>query len=270
MPGQNPPLISIVIPCYNYGRFLSETITSVLAQTYQPLEIIVVDDGSTDDSHAVAAGFASRGVKYHYQPNQKLSGARNTGTQLSHGQFIMFLDADDILEPTYVSECYQALHDHPEAGFAYTQMRLFGREDGVTTVPEYSRAELLLHNYIHASALMRSELARQYPYNASLRTGWEDWDLYLTFAEHNVAGVLVDKPLLRYRKHDNDASMVDAIRRNNKKQRQLRQRIMKLHPQLFTPMVRVRSWRKHYRPIVRERIKRLLGSRLSETVRKRL
>ncbi len=93
------PLISVIVPCYNYGRFLAETIGSLQRQTYANWECIIVDDGSTDDSaeKAKALAAADPRVKYYFQKNAGLSAARNTGLQKASGDFIQFLDADDLL-----------------------------------------------------------------------------------------------------------------------------------------------------------------------------
>src|SRR5688500_2053614 len=90
-------LVSVVIPCYNHGAYLPEAVASVQSQNYPSLEIIVIDDGSTDNTKAVAAGLT--GITYFYQPNQGLSAARNAGIRHSKGEFLLFLDADDWLLP---------------------------------------------------------------------------------------------------------------------------------------------------------------------------
>ena len=89
------PLVSVIIPVYNYDRYLAEAIESVLNQTYQRLEVIVVDDGSTDRSSEVAKSFADRGVRYCRQDQAGIGPARNKGAELAQGDFIAFLDADD-------------------------------------------------------------------------------------------------------------------------------------------------------------------------------
>ncbi|MCA1576927.1 MAG: glycosyltransferase family 2 protein [Acidobacteria bacterium] len=89
------PLVSVIIPVYNYDRYLAEAIESVLNQTYERLEVIVVDDGSTDRSSEVAKSFADRGVRYCHQDHAGIGPARNRGAELAQGDFIAFLDADD-------------------------------------------------------------------------------------------------------------------------------------------------------------------------------
>lgn len=89
------PLVSVIIPVYNYDRYLGEAVESALSQTYQHLEVIVVDDGSTDRSGEVARSFAGRGLRYFHQAHAGIGPARNKGVELAQGDFIAFLDADD-------------------------------------------------------------------------------------------------------------------------------------------------------------------------------
>src|ERR1051326_6198733 len=100
MSANTQPLVSIVIPCYNGELFVGEAIASCTNQTYDRIEIVCVDDGSTDHSRSTIHTFMTdRRVKYHYQENMGLSAARNTGMRLAKGEFIHLLDADDILHP---------------------------------------------------------------------------------------------------------------------------------------------------------------------------
>lgn len=110
------PRVSVIIPCYNTARYVKETIESVLNQTRQDFEIIVVDDGSTDDSHNVIASINDQRIRYHYQPNQGLAAARNTGLALATGEFVAFLDADDFFLPEKLARQIAALDSQPEVG----------------------------------------------------------------------------------------------------------------------------------------------------------
>ena len=105
------PLVSVLIPCYNAEKWLSQTIESVLAQTWDNIEIILVDDGSTDNSLAIAHQFESRGVKVIAQPNRGASAARNLAFNISQGDFIQYLDADDLLAPDKIERQLQLLLD---------------------------------------------------------------------------------------------------------------------------------------------------------------
>src|SRR5208337_2738500 len=112
-----PNLISVIIPCYNTAKFLAESVDSVLNQTYPNVEVIVVDDGSTDNSPSIIAKYGNK-IKAARQQNQGISAARNTGVRISKGQFLVFLDADDWLDATFLSKSAAAL-ENSGAGIAY-------------------------------------------------------------------------------------------------------------------------------------------------------
>lgn len=121
MPAQTEkenPLVSVVIPNYNHARFLGDAIRSVLNQDYRGFEIVVVDDGSTDDSREVAAGFGDR-IRYIHQTNAGLSAARNTGIRAAQGSLIGVLDADDMYEPMFLDTLVNALKSDPDADGVY-------------------------------------------------------------------------------------------------------------------------------------------------------
>ncbi len=113
-----PPLISILIPCHNAERWLAETLESALAQTWAPTEIIVINDGSSDGSLAVAENFAARGVRVVDQPNAGASAARNHGLRLARGEFIQFLDADDLVSAGKISAQMELLRARPAGTMA--------------------------------------------------------------------------------------------------------------------------------------------------------
>ena len=115
------PLISIVIPVYNYARYLGEAVESVLSQTYQHLDVIVVDDGSTDQSGEVARSFADRGVRYCHQVHAGIGPARNKGVELAHGDFIAFLDADDRWPEEKLERQLRAFENDPTLEMVFGQ-----------------------------------------------------------------------------------------------------------------------------------------------------
>lgn len=192
----------MVIPCYGYAHLLGEAIDSVLAQSRPADEVVIVDDASPDDTEAVASRYARRGVRYVWRPNGGPAAARNTGVSACESNQVVFLDADDRLDPAYLERTTAALAGGgPEVGYAYTQCRYFGAEQGTSHFPEWDLKRLLRWPFVHASALVKTDLARRHPYDERRRPGLEDWDFYLTLAEHGIRGVLVDEPLLLYRKH---------------------------------------------------------------------
>jgi glycosyltransferase involved in cell wall biosynthesis/SAM-dependent methyltransferase len=185
------PLISVIITCYNHGQYLADAIESVLQQRYKPVEIIVVDDGSKDDTRTVAQRFA--GVKYVYQKNRGLSAARNTGIEHSTGELLLFLDADDWLLPDALTTNYSYLNQDPELAFTSgghikvnAQKELL--EEVKTYVTEDHYQWLLQLNYIgmHAAVLFRRWAFQSLRYDPSLKA-CEDYDVYLKIArEHPV------------------------------------------------------------------------------------
>jgi glycosyltransferase involved in cell wall biosynthesis len=124
---KSQPLISVIVPTYNYGRYIGETLESLRAQTYAAWECIVVDDGSTDDTGEVVARYAGREprVRYVRQENQRQAAARNNGIRHARGQYIQFLDADDLLEPEKFARQVALLEARPDVDIVYSNVRYF-------------------------------------------------------------------------------------------------------------------------------------------------
>jgi glycosyltransferase involved in cell wall biosynthesis len=199
-PGE--PSVSIVIPCYNYGRFLAEAITSALEQSHLPVEVIVIDDGSTDDSHEVASRFVPA-VKVLTQPNQGLVAVLNRGLREAAGDYFVVLSADDALRPSYVETLLEALLREPGAAYAYSAMEYFGARAGVFPAKPFSPALLLAGNYINATALTRrADALAVGGFHSNPENAWEDWDFWLRLLESGRYGVAVPEPHLRYRRHE--------------------------------------------------------------------
>lgn len=232
MPEEQQPLVTVAIPCYNYAAYVGEAIESALGQTHPRIEVVVVDDGSTDDSATVVGEFGDR-ARLIRQANAGLSAARNRSAVAARGEYVVFLDADDILRPDYVTRSLAVFREDEDLalGFVYSQMEMFGRKQGLTTFQEFELQALLRDNFIHASALLRTELVRRYPYDESWRSGFEDWDFYLTLCEHGYHGKLVDAPLLLYRKHDSSQSMYDSLHRRRRDR--LRMKLVWKHRGLY-------------------------------------
>jgi glycosyltransferase involved in cell wall biosynthesis len=142
----NPNLVSIVIPTYNGARFIAQALDSILAQTHPALEIIVVDDGSADQTRAICDRYPA--VTYIYQSNQGVNAARNRGLRASQGQFLVFLDHDDRLLPTAIATGLAAAQTHPECAFVFGLARVIAAdgsilEDHPATIPTADYARLL-------------------------------------------------------------------------------------------------------------------------------
>lgn len=139
---KDSPLVSVIIPVYNYERFLAEAIESVLSQTYRELEVIVVDDGSTDRSGEVARSFAGKGVSYCHQVHAGIGPARNKGVELARGDFLAFLDADDRWPEEKLERQLRAFEDDPALEMVLARRYNFrmvrrGKQESVTRASLY-------------------------------------------------------------------------------------------------------------------------------------
>ena len=193
-------LVSIIIPCYNKSRYIGETIESALNQTYPNIEVIVVNDGSTDDSLEQIKRFVPQGITLIQQENQGVCITRNNGIRHASGQYIVPLDADDILESSYVERCIECFHKDPSLKLVYTQGDYFGQRHGSISFPPYHFDTLLWYSIIPATSMYRKEDFNQtIGYNPNMTYALEDWDFYLTLMQPSDKAHLIDEVLFHYR-----------------------------------------------------------------------
>ncbi len=203
------PCVSVVIPNYNYAHYLPQALDSVLGQTYSELEVIVVDDGSTDDSETILGSYTGH-VRLIKQQNQGVAAARNRGVQESSGELVAFLDADDIWMPAKLERQVQRFVDDPELGLVhcgveeidYTAAHLRVRVDGLegwvaTQLLLFKRAVILGGG----SGLMvpRASFEAMKGFDTRLSTS-ADWDFFYRVAASHRVG-FVAEPLVKYRIH---------------------------------------------------------------------
>jgi glycosyltransferase involved in cell wall biosynthesis len=208
---RHPRLVSIVIPACNSGSFLHEAIQSVLSQTYQHTEIIVVDDGSSDNTAEVAASYPA--VRLVRQQNQGVSAARNVGLRESNGDYLVFLDADDRLLPQALEIGVSCLNGQPECAFASGQVRLAAKDGSALTIPDASCIEkdhylaLLQYCYIWtpSAVMFRSSAIKLVGGFAMGLNGAADWDLYLRITRRSPV-VSHGRLVVEYRVHQDSMS----------------------------------------------------------------
>ena len=209
-------LVSVVIPCYNNASFLRDAIQSVLSQTHPRTELIVVDDGSSDDTSDVASSYpVTRVIR---QNNQGVSAARNVGLAQSRGDYVVFLDADDRLLPDAVDAGVRCLESHPACAFASGHVRLAGQDGSILRVPDEPCIEkdhyltLLKYCYIWtpSAVMFRTAILKSVGgFNMTL-SGAADWDLYLRLSRR-LAVFCHPHLVAEYRLHDKSMSTNSAM-----------------------------------------------------------
>jgi len=206
------PKVSVVIPAYNAMNYLPETVESVLRQTFTDFEVLIVDDGSSDHIKQWASGLVDPRVKLISQENQGLPGARNTGIAQAQGEYIAFLDADDLWEATKLEKQVRCLEDNPEVGLVHTWMLLVDEQGKSTGRVMTSDAagkvwtQLVERNVIACPSVMvrRCCFERVGEFDRTLRS-IEDWDMWLRLAVYYPFAV-IREPLAYYRQLPNSMS----------------------------------------------------------------
>ncbi|MBT8347714.1 MAG: glycosyltransferase family 2 protein [Desulfofustis sp.] len=177
--------VSVVIPCFNQGQYLGEAVASVRSQTYQDIEIVIVNDGSDDGITAdICNNIYGPDIKVLHTENQGLATARNNGIEQAEGIYILPLDADDRIGSSYVDEAVAVLDSCPDIGIVYSKANLFGAVETEWPLPEYSLEEMLKNNIIFCTALYRrSDWELVGGYDPGMIYGWEDYDFWLSLIE---------------------------------------------------------------------------------------
>jgi glycosyltransferase involved in cell wall biosynthesis len=230
---QKNPKISVIIPCFNHGEFLGETVESVLGQAFKDYEIIIVDDGSTDVGTLQALDSLEKKhskIKVIRQANGGPANARNNAVKVSRGEFFLPLDADDTIDPRMLGKCHDLISAHPELGFVYTYTHFFGAEDFVWKNPEYNFFDLLRANQTTVSALTRKKAWEEVGgFDESKKNRYEDWEFWINLGEHGWHGKLIKESLFNYRK-----AGVSRVRKSELKYGQAVGYIREKHRKLYS------------------------------------
>ena len=203
--------ISVIIPCYNLGEYLDEAVASVLAQTYQDFEIVIVDDGSTDSAtRGLLADYRRPRTRVIRAVHGGVSAARNLGIANTTGGYLCALDADDRLEPTYFEKAVPVLDADASIAFVSCWLRTFGDEEREWKPERCDLPALLWENTVLTASLVRREAvvaAGGYDTGIPIQ-GFEDWDLWLTLAERGCRGVILPEMLFNYRRRAGSLSTI--------------------------------------------------------------
>jgi len=217
----NLPLISIIMPAYNAEKYIEESILSAVNQTYQNWELIIINDGSTDSTRTIAEKFSSRDkrIKVINQQNKRLAAARNIGIKNSTGQWIAFLDADDIWAPSKLEKQVELSEKLPHIDVLYTDGWIFKYDDLSNVTPysikkgEFTSDEMYLLEYTGNYIPVISVMAKRdiigkigFPEEDIFFFGCEDWDCWLRMAKAGANFYGMDENLFYYRRHDSNMS----------------------------------------------------------------
>jgi len=223
--------VSIVIPLFNQWQYLQECVESALAQTYENVELLVVDDGSPErPEEKLLAWLKSKNVALYETGNKGPSASRNHGIEKSAGDLILPLDADDRIAPEYVEEGLKVYSQNDNAGIVYCDAEFFGTQSGKWDLPPYNFPDILIDNFIFASGMFRKDDWKKVGgYNENMVHGWEDHDFWLSLIALKREVIRIPKVLFFYRKVESSRTcrftaaqkleMIDAMVQN--------------HPQLY-------------------------------------
>jgi glycosyltransferase involved in cell wall biosynthesis len=206
------PRVSVIIPCYNQGQFVEEAVNSVLAQTFDDFEIIIVNDGSTDAlTNQILHAFNRPRTTVLHTDNQGLGPARNYGIRAGSGEYVLPLDADDRIGATYLEKAVQILEHNPNTGIVYSEAAFFGARSGLWKLKPYRFPDILLENVIFATAMFRrSDWEATGGYRADFAL-WEDYEFWLSIIELKRDVYRIPEVLFFYRKHPSSKTAVTDV-----------------------------------------------------------
>jgi glycosyltransferase involved in cell wall biosynthesis len=205
----NSSLVSVIIAVYNGERYLAEAIDTVLAQTYQPIEIIVIDDGSTDNSAPVAQQFAQR-IRYFYQPNAGLGAARNAGVEVSQGDYLSFLDADDLWIENKIALQMALFQSNPEADlvFGHVQQFISPELDEAKQSTIYCPPEKMPGYIAGTMVIKRKSFLQAGPFETNWQIGeFVQW--YIKIKEKRLKSLMLSEVVLKRRLHTDNMGIRD-------------------------------------------------------------
>jgi glycosyltransferase involved in cell wall biosynthesis len=230
--------VTVVVTCFNYGRFLHEAVDSALTQDGGPPNMIVVDDGSTDSATLTAIDELPSEVEVIRQPNSGPPAARNAGLHRAHTRYLIVLDADDRLAPGALAALRAPLDANPvevpyggansRLGFTYGRIRFIGLWQGELRWPGYDPFKLLYRQTIGSTCLMRREVFEDTGGFDPSFTACDDWDFWLNALSHGWYGLRVPETTFEYRRHG--TSMSSDMRRDY---RRIYQRVRAKHAPLY-------------------------------------
>ncbi len=201
------PLVSVIVPCYKQAHFLNEALQSVLDQSYENWECIIVNDGSPDHTEEVAKQWCNKDKRfvYKYKLNGGLSSARNAGIAICNGDFVLPLDSDDVLHKSYLQKLVPILNGNSKLGvvscFTYFFRGTISNISYVLKPKGHNYKDLLYGNQLVATSLYRkSSWEMVGGYDEAMKTGFEDWEFWISITKNGLNYHIEKEPLFYYRK----------------------------------------------------------------------
>lgn len=231
------PLVSVMIPYYNCEQYIAETIASVEVQHYPNIEIIIVDDGSREESAAFLTKLLETKptIRLVTQNNQGVAAARNHAARLASGEYFLFLDADDQILPDYIQKSVKILESNPDCKLVYPQAEFFDAKEGFWQLPPYEGIKsLLTGNCFPSSVSMHraADFKALGGFDKNLVTH-EDWDFWIRLLSGGGKVYQIPEVLFRYRKRRDGSSLIDSLDKNTDLSRKDCQHIYEKHRNLF-------------------------------------
>jgi glycosyltransferase involved in cell wall biosynthesis len=210
------PLVSVIMPVHDYGVMFEKSIQSVFNSTYKNIELIIINDGSTDDYviSKLKTLESHPNIKIIHQENSGPSSARNTGIKNSKGDFILPLDSDDMILPEYIQNCVSILKNNKKISPVYCDTHHAGQSQGIQQRPEWSMDRLVQGPFIvNCSMFHREAFDVCDGYDTEL-FGWEDYDLWIRMGLKGYSGKRIPKPLFIYFHHEKDGTVSTIANQN--------------------------------------------------------
>ncbi|MBF0543024.1 MAG: glycosyltransferase family 2 protein [Candidatus Riflebacteria bacterium] len=231
----NAPEISVVSPCYNHGEFIEDMLSSVLAQTFQGFEVIIVNDGSNDSTRKKLDTICHPKVKILHCSHNGPSFARNAGIEEAKGKIVLNLDADDKIAPTYLEKAYEIFFSNPEIGIVASEVEYFGAKSGKFHLDSFSLKGMLKDNLISSTALFKkSDWEKAGGYSIDFPFGIEDYDFWLSILELGKEVYKIPETMAYYRKYSDYVKCRSERRKCSRKKSTLaRLMLFHRHQKLF-------------------------------------
>ena len=225
--------VSIIIPCYNAAKYLTETINSVKQQTFTNWECILINDGSSDNSDIIALESIKddKRFKYIFQENTGVCIARNNAIRATVGEYILCLDADDLISENFLEETVKLLDSNPNLSIATSVVKFFGRSSGILNVVSYDLATVLAENQLVITSLFRrTDFDKVGGFNSNMKEGFEDWDFWISILKNGGTVQCASEATFFYR-------LLNVSRNSGisyDKEKKLRSQMWKNHQELFS------------------------------------